>query len=230
MLTLDAVSISVGSFRLQASLSVDNGRICAVMGPSGAGKSTLIGAIGGFIESSGMISFDGAAFDGLQPGARPASTVFQDNNLFPHMTAFQNVALGIRGSTRLSLSEKERVQSALVHVGLAGLGERKPAALSGGQQSRIALARVLIRDKPLVLLDEPFAALGPALKFEMLDLVATLASERALTVLMVTHDPEDARRIADETIVVADGIAHAPQPTADLLDHPPLALRDYLGA
>jgi thiamine transport system ATP-binding protein len=86
-----------------------------------------------------------------------------------------------------------------------------------------------VRDKPLVLLDEPFAALGPALKAEMLDLVAAIAAERDLTTLMVSHDPADARRIAGEVILVADGQAHAPMATAELLDNPPAALRDYLG-
>jgi thiamine transport system ATP-binding protein len=87
---------------------------------------------------------------------------------------------------------------------------------------------VLLRDRPLLLLDEPFAALGPALKSDMLDMVAELAAEVGATVLMVTHDPRDARRFADRTILVADGVASAPQDTHDLLDNPPPALRDYL--
>ena len=129
---------------------------------------------------------------------------------------------------RLTNAERERVAQSLDRVGLAGMGNRKPAALSGGQQSRVALARVLLRDKPLMLLDEPFAALGPGLKAEMLDLVAEIARDRGATVLMVTHDPKDAERLARQTILVAEGVAHAPQDTADLLANPPDSLLVYL--
>ena len=112
---------------------------------------------------------------------------------------------------------------------MKGLEDRKPGALSGGQQSRAALARVLLQDRPLLLLDEPFAALGPALKVEMLDLVAELAAETGATLLMISHDPDDARRITDLAILVAEGVAHPPRSTADLLDNPPPALKAYLG-
>lgn len=230
MLTLDGVEITQGAFRLMADVSLPRGVIVAVIGPSGAGKSTLIGAIGGFVACQGRVVFDGDNMQGLVAGSRPVSTLFQDNNLFPHMTAFQNVALGVRGSLRLNAAEKDRVSRALHRVGLDGLEGRKPGALSGGQQSRVGLARVLVRDKPLVLLDEPFAALGPALKGEMLDLIAELAAECDLTVLMVTHDPQDARRIAPQSIVVAGGMVHGPQSTEDLLANPPDALRAYLGS
>ena len=106
---------------------------------------------------------------------------------------------------------------------------RKPGALSGGQQSRAALARALLRHRPMLLLDEPFAALGPALKTEMTDLVTQIATETGALVLMVTHDPDDARRFADQTILVDDGCAFPPQPTLPLLDNPPESLRRYLG-
>jgi thiamine transport system ATP-binding protein len=121
------------------------------------------------------------------------------------------------------------VDEALNRVGLAGLGSRKPAALSGGQIARVALARALLRDKPIMLLDEPFGALGPALRDEMLGLVAALADETGATLLMVSHEPGDARRIADDVILVADGMAHVPVSTAEIFAHPPAALRDYLG-
>ena len=114
-------------------------------------------------------------------------------------------------------------------MGLAGLGQRKPGALSGGQQGRAALARALLRARPILLLDEPFAALGPALKAEMLDLVAEIAGQTGATVLMVTHDPADALRLADSTVLVADGLAAAPVATARLFADPPAALRAYLG-
>ncbi|MBN2759826.1 MAG: ATP-binding cassette domain-containing protein, partial [Rhodobacteraceae bacterium] len=160
---------------------------------------------------------------------RPVSILFQDNNLFPHLTAYQNVALGLKPSLRLNPTEQAKVQDALARVGLEGLDNRYPAALSGGQQSRVALARTLIRARPLLLLDEPFAALGPALKAEMLMLVAEITRETGATLLMVSHDVADARAICDRTVLVAGGQALSPQPTAALLDNPPPELRAYLG-
>jgi thiamine transport system ATP-binding protein len=155
--------------------------------------------------------------------------LFQDNNLFPHLTVTQNVGLGIGPDLRLSPAQKDQVRAALARVGLADHAEKRPAALSGGQQSRAALARVLVQARPLVLLDEPFAALGPALRNEMLDLVAELVRETAAALVMVTHAPEDVRRIADQVVFVSSGNAKAPQPAAALMDNPPAELRAYLG-
>jgi thiamine transport system ATP-binding protein len=109
------------------------------------------------------------------------------------------------------------------------MGARKPGTLSGGQQSRAALARTLLRARPILLLDEPFAALGPALKADMLGLVTEIAAETGALVLMVTHDPADARSFADRTILVSEGIAAQPLPTDALFLNPPQALREYLG-
>jgi thiamine transport system ATP-binding protein len=230
MLTLEGLTLRQDSFELRADFAVETGAMVAVIGPSGAGKSTLLNAIAGFIRpSEGRVLWQGQELTPLPPGERPVTMIFQDNNLFPHLTAFDNVALGLRPSLKLASAERARVAGALARVGLAGLEARKPAALSGGQQSRVALARVLVRARPLLLLDEPFAALGPALREEMLDLVAELCCETGATLLMVTHDPRDAERIADKAVLVAEGRAHAPLPTARLLADPPRALRDYLG-
>jgi len=230
MLGLDRLKITQGDFRLEADLEVPDRSITAIVGPSGAGKSTLLNVIAGFFgATSGRVLWNGTPIDDLAPGDRPVSIVFQDNNLFPHLTAFENVALGLRPSLKLSSDEHAQVEAALEKVGLQGYGARRPGTLSGGQQSRVALARVLVRRKPLVLLDEPFSALGPALRIEMLDLVRAVAAETGATVLMVSHDPEDARRIADLTIYLGEGRAHSPTPTATLFANPPEALSDYLG-
>ncbi|KIC09510.1 thiamine ABC transporter ATP-binding protein [Leisingera sp. ANG-M1] len=231
MLKLENCRIMNGGFAVEADLAVAPGVCAAVIGPSGAGKSTLIEAIAGFLPlSRGRVSWNGSDLTRAQPGKRPVAMLFQDGNLFPHLTAAQNVALGINANLRLADAEWRRVDEALQRVGLEGMGSRKPAALSGGQQSRVALARVLVQGRDILLLDEPFAALGPALKAEMLDLVADLARESGATVLMVSHDPGDARRIADQVVLVAEGKAHQPQPAAELLDNPPPALKAYLGS
>ncbi len=230
MLTLEGVVITQGAFELRADLTLEAGRKYAVIGPSGAGKSTLLAAICGFVDlAAGRILWQGRDITRADPGARPMTTLFQDNNLFPHLTVVQNVGLGIRPDLRLTAADRDRVAQALERVGLSGHAQARPGTLSGGQQSRAALARVLVQARPLVLLDEPFAALGPALRNEMLDLVQALVAETGAALAMVTHAPQDVRRIADEVIFVEGGRAQAPRPAAALMDNPPPELRAYLG-
>lgn len=230
MLELKDVELRQGSFQMAADMALDGDTKVAVIGPSGAGKSTLLMALAGFLHpAQGAIVWSGVDITKAAPKDRPFSVLFQDNNLFPHMSIMQNVGLGIRPSLRLSAAETTRIHGALEAVGLTGMGTRKPAELSGGQQSRAALARVLVQRKSMLLLDEPFAALGPALKVEMLDLVAKLCAETGAGVLMVSHDPNDAERLCDQAILVAGGRAHAPVTTMKLLNNPPAALRSYLG-
>ena len=230
MLTLENVQINQDDFSLNADLTVAEGARVAVLGPSGAGKSTLIGAIAGFVPlTAGVIGWCGERIDHLPPAKRPLSILFQDNNLLPHLSVFENVALGLNPNLRLTSAERQAVVQALEGTELQGLEHRKPAQLSGGQISRAALARVLLRAKPILLLDEPFAALGPALKTSMLDLVGRIADKSGATVLMITHDPNDALRFCPQTVLVADGRADAPADTRGLLEAPPPALAAYLG-
>ncbi len=227
MLRLDGLRITLGDFSLAADMEIPHPGITAIIGPSGGGKSTLLAAIGGFLTpDTGHVFWNGSNITTLPPGDRPMTTLFQDNNLFPHLTIAQNVGLGISPALRLSVTDRDLIASVIDRVGLTGLADRKPAQLSGGQQSRVALARALARNKPVVLLDEPFSALGPGLRNEMLDLVAeTLGG----TVLMVTHDPADALRIAQNAVLISGGTARPPTDTKTLISDPPPELRDYLG-
>lgn len=230
MLTLRDIKLAQGSFTLEANFSVQAKKITAVVGPSGGGKSTLISAIAGFLKpTSGSMFWHDTDITALSPSDRPVSILFQDNNLFPHLTIADNIGLALRPNLRLSADDSARIAQALADVGLDGLGARKPSALSGGQQSRAALARILLADRDIVLLDEPFAALGPGLKAEMLELVRAKVAAAGKTVLMVTHDPKDALGIADQVILVSDGHGHAPEDTQRMFAEPPAALRDYLG-
>ena len=230
MLQLDRLILTQGSFRLTADWSVDPGSRIAVMGPSGAGKSTLLSAIAGFLApAAGRILWAGQDLASVPAGERPVTILFQDQNLFPHLTVAQNLGLGLRPDLRLATGDKIRIDEALIRVGLEGLGPRRPAQLSGGQASRAALARALLRARPILLLDEPFAALGPALRAEMLDLVREVADETGALVLMVTHDPQDALALGGMTAFVSDGVVKPPVPTAELLSHPPDDVQDYLG-
>jgi len=229
MLTLEKLEVRQGEFSLFADLALSPGKITGLIGPSGAGKSTLLAAIAGFVDLvEGRVLWQETPLNALPPGQRPVAILFQDNNLFPHMSVVQNVALGA-GTHRPDAATRASIADVLARVGLTGLEARKPGQLSGGQQSRAALARVLVQGKPLWLLDEPFAALGPALKSEMLALVAETARQEGASVLMVTHDPQDARQIADQVIVLAEGRAAPPVGTQALFEDPPQALRDYLG-
>lgn len=226
---LNNLLIEQQAFSLAADWALDGG-ITAIIGPSGGGKSTLLLAIAGFVDvSSGEVSFAGQNMTNFTPTDRPVTLLFQENNLFPHLTVFQNTALGVRADLKLSKSDKERVTETLENVGLGGMSDRHPSELSGGQRQRVALARAVLRDRPVLMLDEPFAALGPALRHEMLDLVAHIQAEQKSTVLLVTHNPDDALRVAEQTVLVANGVAAEPVPTAGLLDNPPAALVEYLG-
>jgi thiamine transport system ATP-binding protein len=156
--------------------------------------------------------------------------IFQDNNSFAHLDVWTNVALGISPSLTLAADERVSIDTALQVTGLETYARRKPGELSGGERQRIAIARALVRDKPVLLLDEPFTALGPKLRRDMLDLVMELHKARGLTTLMVSHHPEDARQAADRTAFIANGRILAIAPTAELFAtarHPEIT--EYLG-
>jgi thiamine transport system ATP-binding protein len=228
---LEAVVFQYEDMRMQFDLHVEDGECLAVIGPSGAGKSTLLALIAGFERAvSGSIRIGGADVTRLHPAVRPVTMLFQDHNLFAHLDVAANVGLGVHPGLKLTAGDRARVAGALAQVGLAGLEARLPAQLSGGERQRVALARSLVRDRPVLLLDEPFAALGPALRREMLDLVRALQAARNLTVLLVSHQPDDALYAAARTAFVHEGRVMQVGPTRDLLDGASGAeLRDYLG-
>lgn len=205
--------------------------ITALMGPSGSGKSTLVALIAGFeAPGSGRVLIDGRDVTEMAPDARPVSIVFQDNNLFAHLSAGDNAALGISPRLRLDAADRARLADAFDRVGLGGYMHRMPGALSGGERQRVALARALLRQRPVLVLDEAFGSLGPALRDSMLDLVAGLQRETGMTVIMVTHAPQDARRIASRIVFVSAGAVHAQGLMTDVLgDDDNAAVRAYLG-
>lgn len=219
------------AMRMRFDLAVEAGEFVALIGPSGAGKSTLLSLIAGFDRpESGRILVDGVDITHRRPADRPVTLLFQDNNLFPHISIADNVGLGIDPSLRLDAAAHERVDLALSEIGLAGMGARRPAQLSGGERQRAALALALVRNRPVLMLDEPFAALGPALRREMLDLVDRMRRARGLTVLLVSHQPADARYAADRTAFVEAGAIRHVAPTAAFFAEPqPAAVAAYLG-
>lgn len=228
---LEHVRFRYEDMDMSFDLAVPASELTALIGPSGSGKTTILNLIAGFeIAVSGTIRIDGFDVGALPAADRPVTMVFQDHNLFAHLDIATNVGLGISPAMRLAPSDRDRVAAALARVGLEDFGRRLPGQLSGGERQRVALARCLVRDRPVLLLDEPFAALGPALRREMLDLIADIHRERAMTVLLVTHQPEDARHIAARTAFVHDGRILAVRPTDELLGATDIPeLRDYLG-
>jgi thiamine transport system ATP-binding protein len=210
MIKLENASFRYEDMVMKFDLEVAKGELVGIIGPSGAGKSTLLSLIAGFDNPiSGRISIAEVDMEGVAPNQRPVSMIFQDNNSFAHLDVWTNVALGISPDLKFDPQQRERIDTALVRVGLLDFKSRKPTELSGGERQRIAIARALVRDKPVLLLDEPFTALGPALRRDMLDLIREIQKERKLTVLMVTHQPEDARYAASRIAFVQNGrIAH----------------------
>ncbi|AML37016.1 thiamine ABC transporter ATP-binding protein ThiQ [Klebsiella aerogenes] len=218
MLKLNDVTWLYQHLPMRFTLSVERGERIAVLGPSGAGKSTLLNLIAGFLPpASGSLLIDGEKHNATPPAQRPVSMLFQENNLFNHLTVRQNIGLGIHPGLKLNREQRAQVTAIAEQMGMDTLLDRLPGELSGGQRQRAALARCLVRQQPVLLLDEPFSALDPALRQEMLTLVADVCQRQQLTLLMVSHSVEDAARIAPRSIVVAEGRIAWDGATDDLL-------------
>ncbi|EKM0363771.1 thiamine ABC transporter ATP-binding protein ThiQ [Cronobacter turicensis] len=218
MLTLTDLTWLYHHLPMRFTLDVRDAERVAVLGPSGAGKSTLLNLIAGFLApDSGTLSINGADHTRTPPSQRPVSMLFQENNLFNHLTVRQNIALGLSPGLRLNAQQKRQVEAIADNMAIGDLLERLPTALSGGQRQRAALARCLVRKRPVLLLDEPFSALDPALRQEMLTLLEQICEEEGTTLLMVSHSVEDAARIAARSLVVVEGHIVWDGPTAQLL-------------
>ena len=222
-------SLKESYLTISTNISLEPNKIYAVVGPSGAGKSTFLNLISGFASiSSGTIMWNGEEISHLPPAKRSVSILFQDNNLFPHLSVWRNLALAVTHWPKISRDNEEKLKAVMSEVGILGLENRKPSELSGGQQSRVALARVLLQKNKILLLDEPFSALGPSLKDQMLELIKKIAKNKKLLVLMVTHEPADAKKVASQTLVVKDKKVHPPLSTEKALDPVNGPLADYL--
>ena len=197
MLKLERVSYDYPQISIEADFEVDTGAALALMGPSGCGKTTTLDLIAGFLmPRRGDILFNGQSLLPMKPAVRPLSYLFQQHNLFPHLSVWQNVAIGVHPGLRLSPVEKTQIDQALETVGLPGFGDRKPDQLSGGQQQRVGLARGLVRSlicgKPVLLLDEPFSALDQGRRSQIIALINELRETHCLTLIISTHQTEDA--------------------------------------
>lgn len=210
MLSIDQLEFSFDKKQTKPSmefnLEVKAGEILSIIGPSGSGKTTLLNLIAGFLKpTSGQILINNQDISQLDVSQRPVTTVFQENNLFPHLDVFTNVALGIKPSLKLNNEETQQIHDALQKVGLADLHKRQPKELSGGQRQRVALARALVRKHSILLLDEPLAALGPAMREEIIELLKELVELNKMAALLISHQPEDAIKASSRTAFVDNG-------------------------
>ena len=218
MIRFEDVIIKIGDFQLAVNMTVPKG-FTSVIGQSGAGKSTLLSSLSGHRAlTSGKIFVDETRIDLLPSNKRPCSIIFQEFNLFPHLSIVQNLNLVCGNKFFVSESSREKIKKVLEKVGIVELIDRLPSEMSGGQQSRAALARVLLQQNPILLLDEPFSALGPNQKSKLIDLVDSLSKEQDISVLLITHDPKDVRQIAGHCIVVKDQTVLGPFETSEALD------------
>lgn len=187
------------------SMTAAPGEITAVSGASGSGKSTLLDLIAGFLPAqSGMLTLDGRDLRPLEPEDRPVSILFQAETLFEHLTAAHNVALGL--PARTPVTERNRlVRQALADVGMAEIGPQRADTLSGGQKQRVGLARTLLRDRPVLLLDEPFSALDDETRGTTRDLVKALTERQGWITILVSHHADDVAALATRKYRIAEG-------------------------
>jgi thiamine transport system ATP-binding protein len=187
----------------QFSLSATQGEITAISGPSGSGKSTFLDLIAGFLQpQSGSLTLDGRDLLPLPPEQRPVSLLLQGESLFEHLSARRNVELGLPAPTP---GLREKAEAALARLGLDNLGTRPAADLSGGQKQRVALARTLLRGKPVLLLDEPFSALDDDTRKAIRTLVGELTRSEGWITLLVTHAADDIAALAKRHYRIVDG-------------------------
>lgn len=196
-LKLAAVSLSLGKRRLlTVDETISQGSVLTLMGESGSGKSSLLDFIAGFLSpaftAEGQVILNGRDITHVTPQKRLTGLMFQNPLLFPHMSVLENLLFALPASHSTAAERRNLAEAALTEVGLERLGERDPATLSGGQQTRAALMRLILAQPEALLLDEPFSSLDRARRQETRELVFRIARQRNLPVLLVTHDREDA--------------------------------------
>lgn len=206
------LGITRGAFTLGMALAVEPGRTVALLGPNGAGKTTAVEAIAGLVAlDSGRIELAGSVLDEpnaktfTPPEERNIGIVFQDLTLFPHLSALENVAFGLRAHGRDRSTTRQRSAEWLERLDVSAIADRKPADLSGGQMQRVALARAFAIDPDLLLLDEPFAALDATSRVETRRVLADHLEDFGAPTLLITHDPAEAFLLADTIHILEDG-------------------------
>ena len=230
MLQVKNLVVDLDGFKLTADFEIAKGSLISIVGPSGAGKSTLLNTLAGFIPvTSGTIKWNGLEITKQDPGLRPLSILFQDYNLFSHLTVKDNIAIGLRPNLKLNDLETDLVNSVIEEVGLSKFKFTKPFQLSGGQRSRVSLARSIVRSKPILLLDEAFSGLGPALRTEMIKLIKNKSIKEKITLIMVSHHLKDAMELDQKVIFVNGGETMKPINISVFINSKDENIREYIG-
>lgn len=223
LLEAQNISLSYGQNAVlrDVSFRIEPGEFFALLGPSGSGKSTLLRLIAGFNRNQGgRLLIDGLDVSGLAPQSRQVGMVFQNYALWPHMTVFDNVAFGLVERKVPKADIRKRVAAVLDVVGLADFADRRPNQLSGGQQQRVALARTIVIEPAILLLDEPLSNLDKNLRVQMRDELKKLQRTLGITTIFVTHDQEEAMTTADRMAVLNHGVLQQVGRSIDLYDYP----------
>ena len=213
------------------NLSIKKGEFVTFLGPSGCGKTTILRMIGGFeLPTSGQILLGGKDISKLPPNARPVNTVFQRYALFPHMNIYDNIAFGLKLKDLTKEEIDRKVQRVLEVVDLEGFEKRKVSTLSGGQQQRIAIARAIVNEPQILLLDEPLGALDFKMRKEMQLELKEMHRELGITFIFVTHDQEEALTMSDRIVVLAEGRIQQAGTPEDIYNEPSNAfVADFIG-
>lgn len=213
------------------SISVKEGELVTLLGPSGCGKTTTLRMIAGFEDpDKGDILIDGVKINNIPPNQRPTSLVFQNYALFPHMTVWENISYGLKINHVAGREIKERTESIIQMIGLNGMEDRSPAQLSGGQQQRVSLARSLVMEPKVLLMDEPLSNLDAKLRVSMRLEIRKIQQRVGITSVYVTHDQEEAMTLSDRVVIMNQGKVQQVGIPEDIYAHPiNLFVADFIG-
>ena len=206
MIKLENISIKLDNFRTKFTVEINEGEWIGIIGQSGAGKSTFLNLIAGFAQPEvGSLLINNTEMRNLSASKRSISSLFQDNNLFPHLSVYQNIAIAIKPNLKLHENEKGKIFEIIEYLNLSSKIHSSIGTLSGGERQRVALGRVMSSDKKILLLDEPFSQLDPNLRIEMLELLKKIREKKNITIIMAIHTPAEAIDFVNRFLLIKEG-------------------------
>ena len=206
MIKLENISIKLDNFRTKFTVEINKGEWVGIIGQSGAGKSTFLNLIAGFAQPEvGSLLINNTEMRNISASKRSISSLFQDNNLFPHLSVYQNIAIAIKPNLKLHENEKGKIFEIIEYLNLSSKIHSSIGTLSGGERQRVALGRVMSSDKKILLLDEPFSQLDPNLRIEMLELIKKIREKKKITIIMAIHTPAEAIDFVSRFLLIKEG-------------------------